>query len=84
MNIQNKLWYNSILSINLASIELDTQPPRTAEFKAERIQLYLLISFTFGLTCLHKMFDAFLVFSGTCFNYENPAGAREGLCSEVQ
>lgn len=56
------------MSTNLASSEPDMQPPGTAEFKAERIQLNLFISFTFGLTCLSKLVYPFVVFSGMCFN----------------
>lgn len=63
-----KLWYNSTMSTDLVSIEPDWQPPRTAEFKAEKIQLNLLITFTLGFACLSKLVCALVVSSGMSFN----------------
>lgn len=65
-NKYTKLWYNSSMSINLVFIEPDRQPPRNDEFKAERIQMNILFSFT--LTCLSKMFNAFVMSPGMSFN----------------
>lgn len=56
------------MSTDLVSSEPDWKPPKTAEFKAERIQLNLLITFTLGLTCLSKPVCALVVSSGMSFN----------------
>lgn len=56
------------MSTDLVSIEPDWQPPRTAEFKAERTQLNLLITFTLGFACLSKLVCALVVSSGMSFN----------------
>lgn len=81
---KTKLCSNSVASINLAFTESDAQPPRTAELKAENIHLYLLVSFTFGLAFLRKIFYLLVIISGTCFNEENPGRAIKYLISSAQ